>query len=220
MSHENFPMTQDTAGIWSDMHQGLHAFIAKRIANDAQVDDILQEVFLRVHRQLDRLNDPDRVVAWLYQIARNAIVDYYRSPSRHREHPVGLSRDMELIAPGSLPADDQSGQLRTELAACLRPLLDRISKDYREALTLVEIEGLTQQAAAKRLGLSVSGMKSRVQRGRKQLKQLLDDCCLIRLDRRGGVADYEVRDRGGNPCRKPGMESNGHCSAVGIVLHR
>jgi len=205
MPHENLPIAQDTAGIWSDVHQGLHAFIAKRVADDAQVDDILQEVFLRVHRQLDRLNDPDRVVAWLYQIARNAIVDYYRSSGRRREQPVGLSGDVELIAPGSLPADEQLGRLPTELAACLRPMLDRISKDSREAVTLVELEGLTQQAAAKRLGLSVSGMKSRVQRGRKQLKKMLEDCCLIQLDRRGGVVDYKVRDRRGNLCKKPGM---------------
>jgi len=198
-------MIQDTAGIWSDVHQGLHAFIAKRVADDVQADDILQEVFLRVHRQLGRLNDPDRVVAWLYQIARNAIVDYHRAPGRRREQPVGLSGDMELITPRSLPADDQSGRLRTELAACLRPMLDRISKDYREAVTLVELEGLTHQAAAKRLGLSVSGMKSRVQRGRKQLKQMLQDCCLIQLDCRGGVADYELRDQDDHPCRNPGM---------------
>ena len=198
-------MTQDTAGIWSNVHQGLHAFIAKRVADDAQSDDILQEVFLRVHRQLGRLNDPDRVIAWLYQIARNAIVDYHRASGRRREQPVGLSGDMELITPRSLPAVDQSGQLRTELAACLRPMLDRISKDYREAVTLVELEGLTHQAAAKRLGLSVSGMKSRVQRGRKQLKQMLQDCCLIQLDRRGGVADYELRDQDDHPCRNPGM---------------
>jgi RNA polymerase sigma-70 factor (ECF subfamily) len=187
------------------VHQGLHAFIAKRVANDMQVDDILQEVFLRVHCKLDRLNDPDRVVAWLFRIARNAIVDYYRSLGRYREHLVGLSRDVELLVPTSPLTENQSGQLRTELAACLRPTLHQISKDYLEALTLVELEGLTQQAAAKRLGLSVSGMKSRVQRGRKRLKQLLEDCCLIRLDRRGGVADYEVRDRGGNLCRKPRM---------------
>lgn len=80
-------------------------------------------------------------------------------------------------------------------------MLDRLSQDYRDAIMLVELEGLTQQAAAERLGLSLPGMKSRVQRGRKQLKQMLDDCCLIQLDRRGGVADYEVRGTGCDPCR-------------------
>lgn len=80
-------------------------------------------------------------------------------------------------------------------------MLERLSQDYREAVTLVELDGLSQQAAADRLGLSLSGMKSRVQRGRKQLKRLLDDCCLIELDRRGGVVDYEPRGAGCDPCR-------------------
>ena len=194
--------------IWRDIRGSLRVFIAKRVANEAEIEDILQEVFLRVHRRLDRLNDPDRLVAWLYQIAHNAVIDYYRSPERRRELPVGLAGDLERNVPASLPVGDASGRLRMELAACLRPMLDRLSTDYRQAVTMVELEGLTQQAAAKRLGLSVSGMKSRVQRGRKQLKQLLDECCVIELDRRRGIKDYEVRDAGCDPCRGPGKQPN------------
>jgi RNA polymerase sigma-70 factor (ECF subfamily) len=79
-------------------------------------------------------------------------------------------------------------------------MIERLAKEYEEALALVELEGLPQHAAAEQLGLSLSGMKSRIQRGRKQLKQMLDDCCIIELDRRHGVIDYEVRDGGCNPC--------------------
>jgi RNA polymerase sigma-70 factor, ECF subfamily len=197
-------MAQDLTDIWREVHDGLRAFIAKRVRNDVEADDILQDVFLRVHRQLDRLNDPNRVMAWLYQITRNAIVDYYRSPARRRELPVGLAGDVETTAPVSLPSDNESSPLRSELAGCLRPMLDRLSNDYHEAVMMVEFQGLTQQAAARRLGLSLSGMKSRVQRGRKQLKQMLDECCMIQLDRRGGVADYEVHDTSCDPCRGSG----------------
>ena len=194
-------MSQDVAGIWRQFREGLRGFVAKRVADAAEVDDIVQDVFLRVHRQLDRLEDPERVVAWLYQIARNAIIDYYRSTGRRRELPVGLAGEVETTIPASLLPVEESDRLGPELAACLRPMMGRLSKEYREAVTLVELEGLTQQAAAAQLGISVSGMKSRVQRGRKQLRQLLDDCCLIQLDRRGRVVDYEVRGAGCDPCR-------------------
>ena len=193
-------MAQDLTEIWREVHDSLRGFIAKRVRSEA--DDILQEVFLRAHRHVDRLNDPDRVIAWLYQITRNAIVDYYRSPRRQREVPVGLAGDVETTVPVTVLSDDESGRLRTELTACLRPMLDRLSKDYREAVMMVELQGLTQEAAARRLGLSLSGMKSRVQRGRKQLKQMLDECCLIQLDGRRGVADYEIRDAGCDPCHR------------------
>ncbi|MGQ0667354.1 MAG: RNA polymerase sigma factor SigZ [Nitrospiraceae bacterium] len=198
-------MTIKAEELWQLVHDGLRAFIAKRVRDQAQVDDILQEVFLRVHRRIGGLKDPRRVVSWVYQITRHAIVDYYRQPGRQHEIPVGLSSDIEE---SGLPAtiqqlgrDGDAQALRVELAGCLRPMIQRLSPDYREAITLVELEGLTRQTAARRMGLSLSGMKARVQRGRKQLKQMLDECCLIQLDRRGGLLDYKVHPGGCNPCK-------------------
>ncbi len=190
------PMDATATEVWQQVQAGLRSFIANRVANEAAVDDILQDVFLRMHRRIDSLKDPRKVVSWVYQITRNTIVDYYRSPERRREIPMGLAGDMDDRGSTELFSADESGRLRTELAACLRPMLNRLSNDYRDAVALVELEGFTQQAAAKRLGLSLSGMKSRVQRGRRQLKQMLDECCLIQLDRRRGVIDYDVRDAG------------------------
>ena len=193
-------MARDVTDIWQQVHDGLRAFVSKRVANEAEVEDILQEVFLRMHRKLDSLKDPSRIVSWLFQITRHAIIDHYRTPARKRETATGLAGDLEAAYPVPSPAFEDSGRLRTELAGCLRPMIERLSADYRQAVTLVELDGLTQQAAAKRLNLSVSGMKSRVQRGRGQLKRMLDECCVIELDRRRGVVDYAVRDAGKNSC--------------------
>ena len=193
-------MAIEVMEIWQQVHDGLRAFIAKRVANQTEVDDILQEAFLRMHRGIDALKDPQRVVSWVYQITRHAIVDHYRACER-REMPVGLAADMEMIptAPATAIRAD-SGECRSELAGCLRPMIEQLGKGYREALILVELEGLTQEAAAKRVGISLSGMKSRVQRGRRLLKDRLSDCCLIQLDQRNGVADYTVRDLKGSSC--------------------
>ncbi len=194
----------DTQAIWRQVHGGLRAFVSKRVAGEADVEDILQEVFLRVHRKLDGLKDPRRLVSWLFQITRHAIMDHYRTPARRREVPAGLPSDLETVTPVPvLPSTvdlADAGRLRTELAACLRPMVERLPADYREAVALVELEGLTQSAAAKRLGLSVSGMKSRVQRGRRQLRDLLEACCEVQLDGRRAVAGYRVRDARRNPC--------------------
>lgn len=197
-------MMQDVTHIWQDVHRGLRTFIARRVANDAEVEDVLQEVFLRMHRRLESLKDPRRLVSWMFQITRHAIADHYRAPARQREVPAGLAADMDAAFPTASPSPTRqsadSGALRQELAACLRPMVEQLSSQYREAVTLVELEGLTQNVAAKRLGLSVSGMKSRVQRGRQQLKRLLEECCVIQLDRRRGIAEYAVRDPQCNPC--------------------
>ena len=197
-----------TEELWQLLHEGLQAFIAKRVDDHGHVDDLLQEVFMRVHRQIDSVNDPRRVVSWIYQITRNTIIDHYRKPGRQREIPTGLSSEREMRDETSQKPEradrTEVEQARSELAGCLGPMIERLSQDYRDAITLVEIDGLTQQAAAMQIGISLSGMKSRVQRGRKQLKQMLQDCCLIELDRRGGVTEYHPREKVKTVCTEGG----------------
>ena len=110
-------------------------------------------------------------------IARHAIIDHYRALGRRREMPAGLAADLEAHQSSSTrtTASEDSGQLRRELAGCLRPMIERLSGEYRQAVVLVDLERLTQQAAATQLGLSLSGMKSRVQRGRRQSKGMLEE---------------------------------------------
>ena len=193
----------DMSEIWREVHQGLHAFIAKRVADETEVDDIVQDVWLKMQRGLDGLKDQRRLISWIYQIARHAIIDHYRAPGGRRETPAGLAADLEVHQSLFIrtAASEDSGQLRMELAGCLRPMIEGLSEDYRQAITLVDLEGVTQHEAAARLGLSVSGMKSRVQRGRRQLRDMLEACCTIELDQRRGVAGYDLRDTRNHVCR-------------------
>lgn len=195
-------MTPDSQHIWSEVQGGLRAFIAKRVADQASVEDLSQEVFLRMQRGLGGLKDQSRLLPWIYRIARHVIIDYYRVQDKQPDRPAGLASDLETLHPAflSVRLSEDSGQLRRELAGCLRPMIERLSEDYRQAVTLVDLEGLAQHEAAAKLGLSVSGMKSRVQRGRRQLREVLEACCAIALDRRRGVADYELRDAGCDSC--------------------
>ena len=175
--------------MWHDFHRGLLRFISRRVPDRDSAEDILQEVMLRIHRHVGELERAPAIGAWVFQIARNVIADHYRTASVRRERAVGT--EVEPAEP--LLFEPAEADLRSELASCLGPLLEQLPAIYREALELTELEGLTQAAAAKRLGLSDSGMKSRVQRARDQLKALLVDCCEIELDRRGGVMSYEPR---------------------------
>jgi RNA polymerase sigma-70 factor, ECF subfamily len=196
VSEQRQPAQLDAEAIWQEFHRRLFGFIARRVSDRDSAEDILQEVMLRIHRHAAELERAPAVGAWVHRIARNAIADYYRRAPVRRERPAGLALDGEEV-----PVPDvASGKLRGELAACLHPLLERLPAIHREALTLTELEGLTQAEAAARLGLSTSGMKSRVQRARAELRKLLTACCQVDLDRRGDISGYTPRT-GACDCR-------------------
>ena len=179
---------------WQELHGNLRAFIARRVHNRDDVDDLVQRVLLQIVKGLGTLRDAERLHAWVYRTARNIVVDYYRSAGGRRKLAAGDALDLES-ADAAAPewSDDDDGAALRELAACLAPMLSRLSPAYQEAIRIVDLEGATQQEAAQRAGVSLSGMKSRVQRGRRQLRAVLEACCRIDLDRRGRISAYAAR---------------------------
>lgn len=167
-----------TRALWQRFHTDLLQFILRRVGDGALADDLLQEVFLRVHERLPSLKDDTRVGAWVYRIARNVIADHFRRV-RPSEPPDELTAE--------IPNDDNENLV---VGSWLRNMIDDLPPDYREALTLAEVDNLTQREVAERLGLSLSGAKSRVQRGREQLRRMLARCCHVELDTRGNAIDY------------------------------
>jgi len=186
-------ISNDTRCAHRELEERLRPFVARRVPK-SEVEDVLQDVFLRAQRALPDLRDEERFGAWMYRVARSAIAESHRQRARH---PLA---DQENAEPIALDGDGPS-PLETELAAYLPPLINRLPSPYREALSLTELEGLTQQAAADLLGISLSGAKSRVQRGREKLRALLDACCRIGLDARGRVIDCEPRDLSACRCK-------------------
>jgi len=176
----------------ADLHDRLRAFVGRRVADPHAADDVAQEVLLRLHRHLGELRTDERLDAFAYQIARNAIIDHYRSRARAKE---SVSPPDDLIARidsgrGTGDGLDETAG-RQELARCLQPVVRRLADPYREALTLTDLGELSQVEAAELAGVSVPGMKSRVQRGRAQLHELLTRCCDVTLDRSQNIADVQ-----------------------------
>jgi RNA polymerase sigma-70 factor (ECF subfamily) len=177
----------DVKAIWQEFHQRLRGFVLQRVNNPADADDILQEVFVRIHQHLTTVRASDRLQSWIFAITRNAIIDYYRKVERQ----PGFTSEAALE---TLAVDEDPEIFNQQMASCLRPLLEHLPEPYREAVHLAELEGMTQAAIAQELGISLSGMKSRVQRGRQKLKDLLQTCCQIEMDATGNVIEYEMKD--------------------------
>lgn len=173
--------------LWTELHGRMRAFVGRRIADPDAADDVAQDVLLRLHRHLEQLRDHDRLDALAYAIARNAITDHYRAAARRRDRAGGEPPPLDAARTD----DDPSAEFRAGLAACLAPLVDRLDERQREALLLTDLGELTQAEAAARLGLSVPGMKSRVQRARAALARQLSSCCAVRLDAARQIGEVE-----------------------------
>jgi RNA polymerase sigma-70 factor, ECF subfamily len=184
----------DVEAVWAEVGASMERFVRRRVSDAHQADDVVAEVMVRIYQNLGSLDDRERLTAWVFRIARNAITDHYRRTARRREVVAA-----EPEAGADLGADawleDQAATL-SELASCSRPLVDALPDDYRRALVLTDLEGHSQVDAARMEGISVSGMKSRVQRGRRQFATLVRQCCDVTTDSRGELVDFELRAEG------------------------
>lgn len=203
-------LPMDPSALWEDFAPPLRAFLARRVPAGVEPDDLLQDVFLRVIKHLGSLRSTDRPEGWLYQIARNAL----RDSLRVRQRRDGRTDALEI----DLPAESNTAAVReseAELAPCLTSMIGRLAEPYRTAIELTSIRGLTQTEAARQEGISISGMKSRVQRGREQLRQMLVRCCEIAVDVRGGVSDFHLRFDGACSGDNRPADTSGACGQKG-----
>jgi RNA polymerase sigma-70 factor (ECF subfamily) len=176
-------MTVASEQLWETFSVPLQHFIRRRVPDQHSAEDILQDVFLKIHTHIDTLHRQDRLASWIYQLTRNAIADYYRAQRPMTDVPE------TLVAPDALPDDD----VVRELLPCVAAMVDDLPEAYREALRLTEYQGLSQKELSERLGISFSGAKSRVQRARAKLKAQLLACCHFQFDHAGRIVEYHSR---------------------------
>ncbi|MCY1023988.1 RNA polymerase sigma factor SigZ [Pyxidicoccus sp. MSG2] len=169
---------------WKEYRDQLVRFVRRRVEDPQAAEDIVHDVLIRAYASRETAREPRKLQQWLYQSTRNALVDHYRARRPAEPLPEELA---EL--------EEDRGTAREELARCLQPLLAALPAHYREAVELSELQGFTQAETARRLGLSLSGAKSRVQRGRGRLEEALLACCRVELDSRRSVVDFEPQRR-------------------------
>lgn len=174
-------MDRDMDKIWNEFNEKLKLFILKHVPDESVAEDILQDVFIKIHTNMKTLRDKTKLQSWVYQVTRNAIVDYYRNrkPATQVTDQMAESED----------TTDEISQ--TEISDCIQALIDELPEGYREALYLTQYQGLTQKEMGERLGLSPSGAKSRVQRAREKLKEMLLCHCHHQLDELGIAFNYQ-----------------------------
>lgn len=186
-----------TQEVWQQFVDGVRRFVGKRVSAD-DVEDVVQNIFLEVHRNLGNLREEERAEAWILAIARKAIADYYRQRQGQLPHD-SLERtelpDEAAKAPQNLSSYTGEHDVHEEVLSWLRPMADEIEEPYRSALIKADFEKISQRKLAHELGISESGLKSRVQRARKRLAEILQRCCEVEFGNEGrAVAFRRLRE--------------------------
>lgn len=180
MDTNNNSRNDKTKQIWTEFSNQLKNFIYRKVSDTSAADDILQDVFIKIHSNIDNLKDEQKVKGWIYQITRNSITDYYRK-KRNSKAALKDIYSYEMFT------DDESEQ---EIASGLEAIVKKLPPKYSEAIYLTEFEGLKQKELAEKIGLSISAAKNRVQRARQMIKDDLMRCCHFEFDSYGTIIDY------------------------------
>ncbi len=168
--------------VWQDYRGGLKTFLHSNVANPDDVDDLLQDILIKTYQHLDDVKDPSKIKSWLFQVANNAIIDFYRKRAKGKD----LREDERWYIEGEKT-------VHQELSRCIAPFIQSLPADEAKMLSAIELEGLSQKEYAEQYGIKYSTLKSRVQKSRDKLNHLFSDCCDLSLDQQGNIMDFHEK---------------------------
>jgi RNA polymerase sigma-70 factor, ECF subfamily len=178
-------MEENINSIWNDFKSELLCFIKAKVKDEYAAEDILQEVFIKVYNNINQLVDQSKLKSWLYKTTNNTIIDFYRTKKQNT---------LELDEVGDVPAiEDSSENMNEEIAECIKSMLYELPDKYKEPLKLYEFKGMKHKEISEKLNISLSGSKTRIQRARNKLKEILMECCEFEFDTYGNIIEYKKR---------------------------
>lgn len=175
--------------IWKEYRASLKAFLHSNVSNPDDVDDLLQEILIKTYHNLGEVKEATKVKSWLFQVANNSIIDFYRKRGKDRD----LTQDELWYTEGDVTVHQQ-------LSKCILPFIQALPDDEADLLTSIDIHGLSQKEYAEKTGIKYSTLKSRVQKSREKLSLLFTGCCELSIDKHGNIMDFQAKRNRCNNC--------------------
>ncbi|MEM6344622.1 MAG: sigma-70 family RNA polymerase sigma factor [Bacteroidota bacterium] len=160
----------ETHDIWKAYNEELYFFLLKRVKDHNVAKDVFQNTFLKIHKNIAALKQKEKVKAWIFQIARNEVNNFYKSESAHLEKPE---------------ADQAIFEEEYQFICCFDKLINELPEIYREVIELIYIKGKKQKEVAEELGISLENTKARVLRAKNILKSRFEECCKYERNKKG-----------------------------------
>ena len=179
----------DIQTVWQAYRDNIKAFLKAKVPNPDDVDDLLQEILIKTFDNLHSVQSEAKIKSWLFQVANNAIIDFYRKRGR-----VAQLEGEALWYQQDEESNEQA------LSRCIEPFINALPEDSSALLTAIDLHGQSQKQYAAEHGISYSTLKSRVQKSRERLRGLYEECCHLSLDKQGNVVDFEPKDSNCKGC--------------------
>jgi RNA polymerase sigma-70 factor (ECF subfamily) len=167
---------RESAQIWEEFSGRIRSHLLKKLRRKDEVDDLMQEIFIKIHAHLPHLRESRKLSSWIYRIAENTLNDYYRK----KRLP-----DKEFDEETTVPETDADENPLSGIEKCLGVFINRLPEKYRKPLVMSDVEGKSQKEIARKMDISYSGLKSRVQRGREMIKEMFIECCKLSVRKDG-----------------------------------
>lgn len=185
----------ELATVYTEFRSVLLKFIKSKVSDTYDAEDILQNTFVKVVSNISNIQDHEKLQPWIFAIARNTITDHYRKKGN------GSTIEFDDELPGNIP-EVVPDEMARSLDCCLMNFLYQLPHEYRDILIDVELNDVKQKDLVEKYKLAYPSIRSRVQRGREKLKQILLRCCDIATDSRGNLLEVS-----GNQCSSSPSDS-------------
>jgi RNA polymerase sigma-70 factor (ECF subfamily) len=168
------------------------------LLGDYEAEDITQEVFARVSRNLASFRGESHISTWIYRIATNLAIDRMRyctlpgADLHTRAETESIETDEEIedrnAWTGEKPFSAEQRIIRGEMTNCIRSCMENLSEGYRAVLVLSELEGFKNGEIAEITGVTLDTVKIRLHRARAQLRKEIESHCRVYRDERNELA--------------------------------
>lgn len=170
----------DIEKLYEQFRKPLFRYISYKVSDVHSAEEILNDVFFKASKSLETLNDNTKIQSWLYKIATNQIIDYYR---KRKETYIDVNEEIPFNN------DEQEEYFIKELDCCLQDFMKQLPLQYSSSLKAVYLDEFTQKEYADKEKINLSTVKSQIKRGKESLKTLFEECCTFEKNRHGHLMD-------------------------------
>ncbi len=176
-------MKENISKIYERFRKPLFYFILRKISNKDIAEDLLHEVFIKAYEKFDTLEDEEKIQSWLYKIASNTIIDYFRKKQISSTEHTDLFFEEEI-----------EESVLSELSCCLSTLLNELPKNQKNILEAVYFKEMSLLEYSQINNINISTVKSHSKRAKDKLKKVFDDCCIFQKNNKKEIIDYKHKD--------------------------